>query len=279
MRKLISKTLILGLGLALSGCLDQTEEQPGQSLATVNGSSITQTQYAEVLRQIPPSGLQSDERKAIAAKMIDQELAIQKAVELKLDRTPKVLMQLEQARREILAGAYAEHLANTLPAPRAVDVSNYYRAHPELFNERKIYQLHELVLPLVLRENPDFVTLLREKSDLTKLFDWLNQADHSFSSSTYIRAAENLPTQVLPKLSRAAPGDLVVFETPSAILLYAVISMQTAPLEWEKAEPKVIDHLHRQQAKALLTEQLNSVRKASEIRLFGEFATLLGSTK
>ena len=41
-------------------------------------------------------------RREVLDRLVDQELAVEKAIEKKLDRSPEVLLALENARREIL---------------------------------------------------------------------------------------------------------------------------------------------------------------------------------
>ena len=90
-------------------------------------------------------------RREILDKLVDQELAVEQAVEKKLDRSPEVLMAIENARREILARAYVEQITASMPKPTVDEAKKYYAENPQLFAERRIYNIQEIVTSRISR--------------------------------------------------------------------------------------------------------------------------------
>jgi len=129
----------------LVGCGDKKEKAATQTAAKVNKEEITVHQINFLLAQqrgLAPAQAASASR-AVLERLIDQELALQKADEQKLDRDPRVVQQIDAARREIISRAYLEKIAEGAPKPTPVEVSAYYEAHPALFKERRGYSLQE----------------------------------------------------------------------------------------------------------------------------------------
>ena len=108
----------------LTGCGDKKEKTASQTAVKVNKSEITVHQINFVLQQ--QRGLKPEQTdtvsKQILERLIDQELALQKADDLKVDRDPRVVQQLEAAKREIIARAYLERVgeAAAKPTPEAI---------------------------------------------------------------------------------------------------------------------------------------------------------------
>ena len=82
------------VSLVLVGCEKKAGASP--TAVMVNKEEITVQQINHVLQQ--QRGLKPEQvdaaSKQILERLIDQELAVQKAGELKLDRDPRVLLQL-----------------------------------------------------------------------------------------------------------------------------------------------------------------------------------------
>ena len=87
----------------------------GEAAAKVNKEEITVHQINFVLQR--QGNVPADQVPAVSKRilesLIDQEVAIQQATEEKLDRDPKVVMAIEAAKREIIARAYADRIADT----------------------------------------------------------------------------------------------------------------------------------------------------------------------
>ena len=96
----------LVVGLAAGGGASK-DKPASQTAAKVNKEEITVHQINLVMgqqRALPPEQAASASGQ-ILERLIDQELALQKAGEQKLDRDPRVMQQLEAARREIISRA------------------------------------------------------------------------------------------------------------------------------------------------------------------------------
>ena len=90
-----------------------------QTAAKVNKEEITVSQINQVLgqqRALPAEQAASAAGVALE-RLIDQELALQKASDQKLDREPRVMQQIEAARREIISRAYVEKIGEGAPKP------------------------------------------------------------------------------------------------------------------------------------------------------------------
>ena len=142
--------VMIAAALFMTGCGDKKEKDKpaSQTAAKVNKEEITVHQINYVLQQ--QRGLAPEQAasasKQVLERLVDQELAVQKAQEQKLDRDPRVVQQIEASRREIVARAYVDKIAAGAPKPSPAEIKAYYDAHPALFKERKVYNLQELAI-------------------------------------------------------------------------------------------------------------------------------------
>jgi EpsD family peptidyl-prolyl cis-trans isomerase len=174
---------------ALSGCSEPVDERPTQVVARVGSTEISLLQL-DLAMQAERSRAGSDvNRELIVGKLIDRELAVQQALARKLDRQPEVLLRLEEMRREILAGAYAEQLAAGLPRPTEQAIRTFYADHPELFAQRRIYRLRQLVIPASSPQLPQAKERLVARQPLPEIAAWLTRENAAFTQQDVLRAA------------------------------------------------------------------------------------------
>src|SRR5216683_8338072 len=141
-------SVLIALAVALSSCgRADVKKTSGQIVAKVNGDEISVHQINNAIARgndIPP-----DEAKQASAqtleRIIDQELLVQKAFKDKLDRDPQVMQSIEDAKRQILARAYIERAAASSTESWG-EIRQFYQENPALFERRRIYRLHELVV-------------------------------------------------------------------------------------------------------------------------------------
>ena len=207
----------------------------------------------------------------VLEKLIDQQLAVDQATEVKLQRSPEVVTQIEAARREILARAYLQQLASALPKPTADEVKKYYTEHPQLFSERRVFNVQEIVVPV----NAGVTEQLRGFSAASKPIEevaaFLKSKDIKFGGGSAQRAAEQIPLELLAKIHSLKDGQSIVIEAPQAVTLLRVASSQQAPVPEAAALPRIEQFLGNQRAGVAVAAKLKELRAATTVTYMGEF--------
>jgi EpsD family peptidyl-prolyl cis-trans isomerase len=273
--------LAVTLAIGLSGCGDRKDEKKGatQVAAKVNGSEISVHQINAVLSKTPgiPPESAGKVRNEILDKLIDQQIAFDHAVEKKLDRNPDVMMALESAKREIVARAYLEQLVSGLPKPTDEEVKNYFANNPNLFSNRRIYSLQELVL----EPKADVLEQLRQMvasgKPLEEIAVMLKSKGVNFRGGAATRPAEQIPLEILPRLASLKDGQSTLIEAPNAFTVMRLVASQASPVDEVAARPKIQQFLHNQRAQKAIQEEMAHLKKDAKIEYQGEFAPNAGA--
>jgi EpsD family peptidyl-prolyl cis-trans isomerase len=263
MRRLTTVALILGL-LSLAACRTEKLDE-SQILARVNSDELSIHQFNFALDKVLPRPIAQGERDALVEKLIDRQLAVQGAFSKSLDRRPEVMMRIEEARRDILAAAYAEDVAAVAQAPSNEAVASYYAEHPGVFAERKIYRLREITLPIDAPALGEAKQRLDRKDDLADVLVWLRQQPGSFGDQMVLRPAEQLPVEVADRLVRVRRGETVAFQLARGLVIYELQSAEPAPLSWKEAAPLINKHLKKQAEASLIANELKRLRSTAQI--------------
>ncbi|MBS1190919.1 MAG: epsD [Rhodocyclaceae bacterium] len=259
----------------MAACGDgSSDKKPAsQVVAKVNSGEISIHQLNFLLQHLP--GLapeKADEaRRRILEELVDQELAVQQALAAKLDRDPKVMQTLEAARRQILAQAYLEKTTAGKGKPSEAEVKAYYRDHPELFAQRKIYRLQEIGFPA----QPEVVATVRDQISKSKRSEDLMAAlrAHGITAAgaVMVKPAENIALDILPQLSRMQDGQSAIFENGQRASLVTLIGTVPEPLSEETARPRIEQFLSHRRVDEMAKATIEGLRKQARIEYAGEF--------
>jgi len=269
----------LATALLLAGCGDKKESVTGPIAAKVNKDEVTVQQVNLVLQQqrnLRPE--QADAAsKQILERLIDQQLAVQKADDLKLDRDPRVVQQLEAVRREVLARAYVEKIGEAAAKPTPEEIKKYYDAKPALFADRRIYSIQEIAI----EARPDQVQALRDQlaasKNITEFVEYLKANDYRFSGNQAVRAAEQLPLNSLDAFARMKDGQAAVVPAPNGVQVVVLAGSRSQPVTEEQARPAIEQYLLNDRKRKLVEEDMKSLRAAAKIEYVGKFAELAAS--
>ena len=259
----------------VAGCGDKKKDKPAsQTAAKVNKEEITVHQINFVLSQqrgVAPERAASA-GKQVLERLIDQELALQKAQEQKVDREPRVIQQLEAARREIIARAYVERVGGGASKPTPAEVKAYYDAHPALFKERKLYSLQELAI----EAKPEQIAVLRDKlgqsKDLQAFIDFLKANDYKFAGNQAVRAAEQLPLATLDKFAAMKEGERSLNQTPQGAQVVILAGTRGQPVDEQRATPAIEQFLLNERKRKIVEDDLKALRAAAKVEYVGEYA-------
>jgi EpsD family peptidyl-prolyl cis-trans isomerase len=260
--------------VVLVGCGEKKDKAASQTAAKVNKDEVTVHQINFVLQQqrnLRPE--QADAAtKQILERLIDQQLALQKAEEAKLDRDPRVMQQLEAARREVIARAYVEKIGEGAPKPSAEDVKKYYDEKPQLFRERRVYSIQEIAI----EARPDQIDELRSRlaaaKNINEFVEYLKSSGFRFGGNQAVRAAEQLPFNTLEAMSRMKDGQAMLVPTPQGVQVVVLAGSRMQPVSEEQARPAIEQFLLNDRKRKLVEEEVKAMRAAAKIEYVGKFA-------
>jgi EpsD family peptidyl-prolyl cis-trans isomerase len=238
-----------------AGCGVSEGGSAPQVAARVNAEPIT-VQELELARK----------RGDTLERLIDQRLARQQAIERGLERAPQVAQAMEAARSEILARAYRQLLAEAQPRPSRAEIAAYYAAHPELFTERRVYSLEEVMLA----RGRELAAALRERASqgepLEALARWLESLQVRFAINRFTRGADELPLELLPRLRAMKEGEVhLVDQGVDGVLMMRLAAVRVAPLDEAAAAPLIEKFLAARGSSEALALEMKRLRQEARI--------------
>lgn len=277
-KKLMPSLALLPFVLILANCGGKESSQPpaSQIAAKVNSGEISVHQINYQLARTGASASNPEMapkvRRQILDKLVDQELAFEQAISKKLDRSPEVLMAIENARREILARAYLEQLTSSISKPSLEEAKKYYAEHPQLFAERRVYSIQEIVVSATSGVADDLRQMLDSGKSMEDIANWLKGKEIKFAAGSATRSAEQIPLELLPKIHPLKVGQGLVIQGPQSITLMRVAASQSVPVTEAAALPRIQQFLGNQQAAEAARQELKSLKDKAQITYMGEFA-------
>lgn len=269
------RPLVLTLCVAalLAACGGEKGDKATQTAARVNKEEITVHQINFVLQR--QQGLRPEQAEAagkqVLERLIDQELAVQQAEESKLDRDPRVVQQVEAAKREILARAYAEKIGDTVAKPSSEDIATYYAANPALFAERRVYSLQELAIEAKPEQLEELRARLQAAKNLPEFIEHLKANDFKFAGNQAVRTAEQLPLAALTTLAKLKDGQSLVTRTPAGMQVLLLAGSRSQPVDETRAKPSIEAFLTNQRKGELLSKHMKELRDKAKIEYQGKF--------
>lgn len=278
--RLIATLLVVLVAVAAAGCDKKKDKVSTQAAARVNSQEITVHQINQVLEQqrgLPPAHAASASRQVLT-RLVDQELALQEAQNQKLDRDPQVVRQLEAARRDIIARAYLDRVANSVPRPSAEDVKKYYAANPALFSERRVYNFEEINIEAKPEQQDAIKTALQDAKDVTAFVAWLKAQGFKFGQRQALTPAERLPLDRVTAFARMKDGQSNFTAVPGGAQVLVLVDSRIQPVSEEQARGLIEQFLLNERRQKAIQDDLAALRGAAKIEYVGEFTDVAQST-
>jgi len=267
--------------LLLVGCGDKKKDKvASQTAVKVNKEEITVHQINFVLQQ--QRGLKPEQAEAaskqILERLIDQELAVQKAEELKLDRDPRVMQQVEAAKREIVARAYLDKAGEAASKPTPEEIAKYYEDNPALFKDRRIYSLQEIAIEAKPEQVAQLRTQLSSSKSINDFVEYLKANDFRFSGNQAVRAAEQLPLASLNTFAALKDGQALLNTTPNGAQVIVLAGSRSQPVNLQQATPAIEQFLLNERKRDIIAKDLKAMRDGAKIEYVGKYAESAAST-
>lgn len=255
----------------LTACGEEGDKKaPSQVVARVNGKELTVHQLNFVLqRHENPDN--ATKQKALDS-LIDQEILVQKAEELKLDRDPSVVQLIEQAKRELLARAALERLGIKPAEVSAAAINEFYKGNPLLFAERKVYALDNFVVDKAAF-NDELKAQLDQSKSAEETRALLEGRGVKFTAQEARRPAEQIPGPLLENVSKLAVGDILIVPEKDKVVLLQLRESMAAPVPEDKAEPVIRRLLASKNKNDAVHSNIKALHGSAKIEYVQKFDT------
>lgn len=260
-----------------AGCGDKSKhgEKASQAAARVNGDEITVHQINQLLERQP--GLKPEQADAAGRQalegLIDQQLAVAKAEEQKIDRDPQVVALLDSTRRSILARAYLEKAAAAgAGTPTSDEVHKYFDNKPALFSQRKVYALQEFTVPATPEQSTATIEKLKTTKTPAEFVEVLKTSGLKFNATQTTQAAEGLPLGILDQLAKVNDGEALFITAKDGFKAVLVVASKSQPVSFDQAKPAIEQYLTVERRRDFAQKELKNLRAAAKIEYIGKFA-------
>jgi EpsD family peptidyl-prolyl cis-trans isomerase len=258
-----------------AGCDEKSpDKESAQTVARVNKQAISVQQIDFVLQQ--QRGLKPEQANAasrqVLERLIDQELTLQKAAELKLDREPRIVQQIEAARREVVSRAYLERAGEAAGMPTPEELKQYYEDKPALFKDRRIYSLQEITIEAKPEQIAELKARLESSKNIAEFVEYLRAGDFRFTVNQAVRAAEQLPLASLGTFAHMKDGQTLLSPTATGAQVIVLAGSRSQPVTLDQAKPAIEQFLLNERKRELIAKDLKALRDAAKIEYAGNFA-------
>ena len=268
-------TLALAMALSFTGC-DKKSGEGAEAVAKVNGQAISSAMLEHEVKKL---GEMSADQHAKASRqvlknLVDQDLLAQMAISEKLDKDAGVILALEESRRAILSKAYVEKITANAAAPTEQEVTEYFNQHPELFSERRIYRLQEISVPVTPDNLETVKAKLADTHSLDDFIQWLKEQKIAARISQTTKAAEQLPSELVPRLAQMKDGQAMTVKAPNSLNILVVAGSQSQPVTLEQAKASIERFVTNRKKREAAEAALKDLRAKAKVEYLGDYVDL-----
>lgn len=264
--------------MLLSACGKEADPAATQIAAKVGKGEISVHQINFVLQrqtQLRPEQVEAA-GKEVLERLIDQELALQKAIEQQLDRDPTIVQSLEAARREILARAYVDRVGAATSAPTDAEVQAYYDAHPALFGQRRVYTFVEYLVGVNQEQANAIQRQMAEAKSSQQVIEWIRKQGFPLRDARNTTPAEALPLSLLDRFAAMKVGQAMVVPGTGSIRFIVLENVVSEPKSLQEAKQVIEQYLGNDSKRKAVESDLKALRLASQIEYTPKFASKPG---
>ena len=254
----------------LAACGGDKQKKVGQALASVNGEEITALQLNEELQRAGvPAAQQEAASKQLLEALIDRQVVENVALKEKIDRDPKVMQAVERAKALIISQAYMQKKLSGMAPPSKAEVEDYFNKHPELFSNRKQFDMRQLLIA-----SKDMNDALKQVIDKSKSLDevaaWMESNKIGFARGQVSRTTTDLAPELVGKLQSMPKGQLFIINEGERAMLMTIVDIKEVPVKLAAAAPQIEQYLVNTRTKDAAKQEMERLRAAAKIEYLNQ---------
>jgi hypothetical protein len=108
---------------------------------------------------------------------------------------------------------------------------------------------------------------------MQNIADWLQSQGVKFAANRGVRAAEQIPLEILPKVQAMKEGEIQLFEAGSErFQVIRVVAYKAAPVDEATAAPRIQQFLLNRSSSEVIAKEMKKIKEQAKIEYVGEFA-------
>lgn len=257
---------VLPLVALVAGC---SSAKNSQDVATGAHFSVSRVEFDHALAALGPvpKETESTARRVMLGRLIEEKLFANAAAAENLDNDPGVMVEIEAAKRAILARAYAAHASAAIGSPTESAVAAFYNAHPEAFSQRVAVVFDEMVFAGPFDPANELAKQYGGAQDYAEMSQKAAARGVTLTANFIATTSDRLPTVLAQKISQVAAGTDVIFAVQEGVALARFRSIKPAPMTLEQATPIIRSGLQAQSKSAFLANDMARLRGAAAIKI------------
>lgn len=277
----LSAAAMVVVALLTVGCGEKKEEagkekaKTSQVAAKVNGTEITLRQVDAQMPNLPadtPAEVVQEIRNNILSRLINDQLIVDKAVEMKLDRKPEVVDRIEQAKRMILAQAYFEQLSAGDTTPTESEVQAYYDKSSAEFEGNMRYVVRQVVVQIPAENAAIVRDQVRNATSVASLNQWLTQHGVRTAQQPLVIDTARLNPEMRRRLKTLKAGDLVREIGDNRAMITEVLRVESFPISAAAVKPLAEKELGDKRRAEAIENQVKQMRDSAKVEYMVGYA-------
>lgn len=255
--------LLLVASMGLTAC--SKEKGGGQSLARVDGEDITVLQVNdELARANVPASQQKEATKKILESLIDRQVIVDEAISEKLDRSPAVQQAIARAKAQIIEQSYVQKVTAKIQRPSEAEISDYFKKHPELFANGKLYDMKSLLIAGSDMDDKLKAEMASAKS-LDEIETWLKTHNVHYARGVASRTTMNMPPAMAARLMSMHAGQIFVVNEGGNSMIVSIVDIKDKPIAFEDAAPAIEQYFKIKNTKDVVDTEVQHLRSLAKI--------------
>jgi len=250
----------------LAGC---SSGKNSQDIATGSHFSVSRVEFDHALATMGavPKGSENAAKRVMLDRLVEEKLFANAAASEGLDRDPNVMVEIEAAKRAILARAYAARASAAIGAPADTAVKAFYDAHPEAFTQRVAVDFDELVFAGPFAAGNELAKQYCEAQDYADVARKAETRGINLTAQFVATTSDHLPTIVAKNIGQVSAGSNVIFAVQEGVVCAHIRTIHPAPMTFEQAAPIIREGLAAQNKSAFLAKDMARLRSAAAITI------------
>jgi EpsD family peptidyl-prolyl cis-trans isomerase len=258
--------LLITFGLLVACGKKTSEEKASQSIVRINGDEITMYQINSELQRINPKPDQMEATtKLVTGALIDRQVLFQAAKKNDIDRKPRVVQAIENAKMQIISQSYLEDKISLKAKPSNAEISDYYSQHSDIFANRKIYTIEELSFKVDSSLAQEYSVLMNSAKSSEDVVLWLDKHQTKYTQNRSEHASESIPTPLLSKLEKMAIGDSVFTNSNDENSFLRIVNLENASISEVAAKPIIEQILFNQKRTLIIDSEIKHLHSLANI--------------